>query len=78
VWFTKDVKRRRAHTRKKNIVFNLYAETKIAEQRRAELERQAEHERQIAKLIRWIKQDKRDEAAKQMQAQAPEVMVYEN
>jgi hypothetical protein len=76
--FTKDVKRRRALQRKRNIMFNLYAEVKIAEQRRAELEQQAERERQVTKLIRWIKQEKRDEVAKQMQAQTPQVIVYEN
>ena len=59
-------------------MFNLYAETKIAEQRRAELEQQAERERQLTKLIRWIKQEKRDEAAAQIQVQTPELTIYEN
>jgi hypothetical protein len=57
-------------------MFNLYAEIKIAEQRRAELEERAEHERTVQKLVRWIKQEHQEATKAAMQM--PEVTIYEN
>lgn len=55
-----------------------YTEQMIAKQKQTEMLAQAERARLVNQIIRWIKQDSREQEDRRAQMQVPELSIYDN
>jgi outer membrane lipopolysaccharide assembly protein LptE/RlpB len=55
-----------------------YTEMLLAQQKQKEMLARAERERVVTQIIRWIRQDAREQAQDEQTMQTPEVSIYEN
>ncbi len=55
-----------------------YTEQMLARQKQQDMIAQAERERFVSQIIRWIKQDSQNESEQRAQMQVPEISVYDN
>lgn len=59
-------------------MMNSFTEHMLAQQKQKDMLAQAEHERLVNQIIRWIKQDVKDERKTSDEMQLPEISIYEN
>ena len=55
-----------------------YTEMLLAQQKQKEMLARAERERVVTQIIRWIRQDAREQAQDEQTMQTPEGSIYEN
>jgi hypothetical protein len=59
-------------------MMNSFTEHILAKQKQKDMLAQAEHERLVTQIIRWIKQDAKDERETSTEMQLPEISIYDN
>jgi hypothetical protein len=60
------------------MMMNSYTEQMLAQHKQKDMLAQAERERLVTQIIRWIKQDAQDERKTNAEMQVPEISLYRN